>query len=78
MKQQLRRHQQKNGQYYLTSPKNGKPRTLYVGDEVVKLFRRQRAEQLSDKLKAGSAWKNTGYVFTNPEGNFLSYRTVYD
>ena len=78
VKQQLRRHQGKNGQYYLASPKNGKPRTLYVGDEVVKLFHQQRAEQLADKSRAGCAWEESGFVFTNPIGSFLSYRTVYD
>lgn len=78
IKRQLRREQQKGGQYYLSTPKNGKPRTIAPAPWVMKLFKAQRAKQLEQRLKAGPIWEDTGMVFTNDLGGFLSYRTVYD
>ncbi len=78
VRQQLRREQKKGGGYYLTSPKNGKPRTLTPAPWVMKLLRLQKARQMEQQLKAGPFWEDTGMVFTNEIGGYLSYRTVYD
>lgn len=75
---QLRREQKKGGQYYFASPKNNKARTITPAPSVMKLLRAQRARQAEQRLKAGDLWENTGLVFTNEFGGYLSYRTVYD
>lgn len=78
IKQQLRREQKKGGQYYLSDPKNGKPRTIAPAPSVMKLLRIQRTRQLEQRLRVGELWQNTNMVFTNETGGYLSYRTVYD
>ena len=78
IKRQLRREQKKGGQYYITSPKNGKPRTITPAPWVMKLLRAQKARQSEQRLRTGPLWENSGMVFTNETGGYLSYRTVYD
>lgn len=78
IKRQLRREQKKGGQYYITSPKNGKPRTITPAPWVIKLLRAQKARQSEQRLRTGPLWENSGMVFTNETGGYLSYRTVYD
>ena len=78
IKRQLRREQKKGGQYYITTPKNRKSRTITPAPWVMKLLRTQRARQAEQRLKAGPLWENTGMVFTNETGGYLSYRTAYD
>ena len=45
IKRQLRREQKKGGAYYITTPKNGKPRTITPAPWVMKLLRSQKARQ---------------------------------
>lgn len=78
VKQQLRRHQQKGGTYYLTETKNGKSRVIALAPSVVRLFRLQKVKQNGQRLEAGDLWTENGLVFSNRTGGFLSYRTVYD
>lgn len=78
VKRQLRKDQQKGGGYYLSTPKNGKPRTLTPAPWVMRLFKLQRAKQTEQRLKVGPMWQDSGMVFTNELGGYLSYRTVYD
>ena len=78
IKRQLRREQKKGGQYYLTTPKNGKTRTITPAQEVMSLLRLQKKRQAEQRLKTGVLWEDTGMVFTNDIGGYLSYRTVYD
>ncbi|MCC8356371.1 MAG: site-specific integrase [Oscillospiraceae bacterium] len=78
VKQQLRRHQQKGGQYYISPTKNGKSRTLVLAPTVLQLFRLQKEKQEQQRQNAGPEWCESGMVFTNPTGGYLSYRTVYD
>lgn len=78
IKRQLRREQKKGGQYYLTTPKNDRPRTITPAPFVMKLLHAQQVRQTEQRLKAGELWENSGMVFTNDTGGYLSYRTVYD
>lgn len=78
VKRQLRKDQQKGGGYYLSTPKSGKPRTLTPAPWVMKLFKLQRARQAEQRLRVGALWQDSGMVFTNDLGGYLSYRTVYD
>ena len=78
IKRQLRREQKKGGAYYITTPKNDKPRTITPAPWVMKLLRSQKARQAEQQLKMGPLWEGSGMVFTNETGGYLSYRTVYD
>lgn len=78
IEQQLRREQKKGGGYYITTPKNGKPRIINPAPWVMQLLRKQRARQSELRLKAGPAWIDSGMVFTNEMGGYLSRGTVYD
>ena len=78
VKQQLRREQKKGGQYYFSSPKNGKTRTLTLAPSVLQLFRLQKLKQNGLRVNAGELWEEHNLVFSNQCGGYLSYRTVYD
>lgn len=78
VKQQLRREQKKGGQYYFSSPKNGKSRTLTLAPSVLLLFRLQKLKQNGLRVNAGELWEEHNLVFSNQFGGYLSYRTVYD
>ena len=75
---QLRKGQQKGGTYYFSPPKNNKSRTLTPAPYVMKLLRAQKIRQAEQKLMAGPAWEDTGLVFTNEFGRYVSYRAIYD
>ncbi len=76
---QLRRAQEKGGQYYFSTPKNGKSRTLTLAPTIILFFKAQKVKQAEMRREAGDAWNNEhDLVFTNETGGFLSYRTVYD
>ena len=77
IKQQLRREQHKDGQFYFSKPKNNKTRTLTLAPAVVKLFRLQKLEQNGKRLKAGKSWTEKDLVFSNEVGGFLSHRVIY-
>lgn len=78
VRQQLQRERQKGGDYYICSPKNGKIRLLTPAPWVMGLLQEQKRRQTDFRMNAGDAWINTGFVFTNENGDRLSYRTVYD
>ena len=75
---QLRKEQEKGGKYYFSPPKNNKSRTLTPAPYVMKLLRVQKVHQAEQKLMAGPAWEDTGLVFTNEFGRYVSYRALYD
>lgn len=79
VKQQLRKSQEKGGEYYFSTPKNGKQRVVALAPSVVELFRLQQQKQEIMKKEAGELWENKyNLIFTNASGDRLSYRTVYD
>lgn len=78
VKRQLRREQKKGGQYYFSTPKNGKTRTLALAPSVLRLFRLQKLRQNGMRVQARELWEDQNLVFSNATGGFLSYRTVYD
>lgn len=92
IKQQLRREQKKGGTYYMSTPKNGKTRTITVAPSVMKLLKDQQFKQLEQRFQAGEHWQDKvmlfstsadaerpyDLVFRNETGGVLSYRTVYD
>lgn len=78
VRQQLQRNRQKGGQYFFSSPKNGKTRLLTPAPWVMGLLEEQKHYQGELRAMAGEKWENSSLVFTNETGGYLSYRTVYD
>lgn len=65
------------GEYRLASTKNGKGRTITVAPSVVAALKRVKHQQLSNRLKYGKDWFDSGFVFTNELGEHLKDYTVY-
>ena len=78
VKQQVRKAQSKGGEYYFSSTKSSRSRTLSIAPSVLRLFRYQKQKQTYMAAKAGDSWLDQKLVFTNATGGILSYRTVYD
>ncbi len=78
VKQQVRREHFKGGKVYFSPPKNNKSRVLTLPASVVELFKLQKSQQDSMRQVAGDAWIEKNLVFTNPLGDFLPARTVYN
>lgn len=68
--------QQINGVYELVPTKNSQPRTVIAAAWVIDLLRHHKATQAEIRLKAGSLWTDSGFVFTNEVGEHLAYRTL--
>lgn len=64
-------------EYSLVSTKNSKGRKITLASTVVNLLREQKAKQMTWKQAAGSAWQESGFVFTNELGEHLMPHTVY-
>ena len=75
---QLQRERKKGGQYYFSSPKNGKSRTITPPPFIMKELKKHRAKQAEAQLLSGATWEGKGLVFCNEHGGYLSYRTAYD
>lgn len=74
VKQQL---QYKDGTYFLTTPKSGKPRTILPAPMVMEALRQEQQKQRSEKKLAGKLWHNPlNLVFTDAGGKNLVRRTV--
>ncbi|MBE6721910.1 MAG: site-specific integrase [Ruminococcaceae bacterium] len=63
--------------FHFAPPKNSKERIITPAPFVMELLRQQRAIQNQWKLIAGSAWENSGLVFTNQLGGHLYGATIY-
>lgn len=72
--QQLQRYK---GEYRLFTPKNNKSRTISPAPVVMDLLLEERAEQNSYKIRAGSLWEKTNFVWTNEIGQHLKQQTVH-
>ena len=75
---QLRRSQRKGGTYYFSPPKNNKSRTITPAPYVMKLLQAQKVQQARQRLMAGPAWEDSGLVFINEFGRYISYRAIFD
>ncbi len=63
---------------YEGPPKNGKSRTIRISPETVALLKRHRTEQIKLRFKNSDRWINTGYVFTQDNGDRISPDSVTD
>lgn len=75
VKRQLQRI---NGEDYLITTKNSKPRTITPARYVLDALRAQKITQNQQRLKAGAAWNNPdGFVFTDEAGAHIARNTLY-
>lgn len=78
IQRQLQKEKKKGGTYYLSDPKNSKPRAIKPAHAVMQLLHHRRAQQCADQLRAGELWDNPwNLVFTNETGRHLVAGTVY-
>lgn len=75
---QLNKSQRKGGAYQFTPPKNGISRKISPAPFVMNLLREQQQIQARQRNEAGSAWQESGLVFTTELGRYVSYRALYD
>ena len=74
VKQQL---QCKDGEYFMSTPKNGKPRIMVPAPLVMEALRQEKAKQDAWRSAAGNLWNNPhNLVFTDSLGKNLVRRTV--
>lgn len=59
---------------YITTPKSGKGRIVYINPQVVKVLREWKLEQAKHFLSIGIP--QSGYVFTQDDGSMLNPNTV--
>ena len=75
---QLHKSQEAGGEYYFSPPKHDKVRRITPAPYVMSILSEQREQQEKLRSQAGKAWQDSGLVFTNEVGRFVSFRTVYD
>lgn len=75
--QQLQKIPGGGNQYQIITPKNGRYRVLTPAPYVMELLKQQLAKQEEWRKAAGSAWCESGFVFSDPLGNHLMPHTVY-
>lgn len=60
---------EKGGRIYIDPPKtNAARRTIPLVSGTLDALKAHRRQQAADKLKAGPLWRETGHVFTRPDG----------
>ena len=64
--------------------KDKEMRTIHFGEEVAKILQRQIDSERRKKARLGDAWpgkdvlERGDLLFSNDQGSYLSYRTIYD
>lgn len=74
---QLQKVRNSGGIHKLVETKNSKVRTITAAPYVVSILRRVKQQQLTNKLRCGAGWIDSGFVFTNEMGRHLKPQTVY-
>lgn len=77
IRQQLIKERTPGGGYSFAPLKNDRTRWLTPAPSVMELLRRQKLLQDSWREQAGTAWQESGLVFTNAQGGHLVHCTVY-
>ena len=77
VEKQLQRQRDKGGAYAFVPLKNDKPRTITPAPWILQVLKRHRAAQAEQQLMVGSAWTDSGLVFTDELGRHLPCNSVY-
>lgn len=76
VERQLQKLRESEGYDFVTT-KNGKDRMVAFPPSLTAVLKRERNQQIINKLKAGPEWKNADdLVFTNEDGSHLVHVTV--
>ena len=66
------------GIFELAPPKTQNSlRVIPLSPKLLSLLKKHKAQQDQDRLAAGPAWNDHGFVFTNKLGNPLEHNNVY-
>lgn len=63
---------------YEGPPKNGRSRTIKLAPETVELLRELKRVQSAQRLVLGDRWVDSGYVFTQENGDRINPDTITD
>ena len=64
---------------YTDTPKTEKSkRTITLNSTVMELFKKYKKEQTARRVKLGTYWNNTGFIFTQENGNPMHPDTLTD
>ena len=74
---QLQRNR-KTGEYELVPPKDDEYRVIVAPGALMEVLKQQKASEDEKRRRCRDLWSERNLVFSNPVGDFLSYRTVYD
>ena len=66
-----------NGEHRLVPTKNNKSRTISIAPFVVDVLQKVKQSQEENQQQYGTAWNDSGFVFTNALGEHLKAITVY-
>lgn len=66
-----------SGEFQLQTTKNGKSRVIVPATFIMRLLKQHRSAQLESRLRAGQAWEDSGFVFTDELGHHLKTWNVY-
>jgi len=65
------------GRVWLKAPKSGESRRVDLPELAIQAFRRQRAIQAADKLRAHGLYQDRGFVFTSELGAHYTPNSLY-
>ena len=77
VRQQLQRERVKDGNFFMETPKNGKPRTLTPAPVVMELLQEHRVRQIEQRFRLAGAWEDLDLVFTNSGGGYCRRYSDY-
>jgi len=63
---------------YEGPPKNGRSRTIKLAPETVELLKQHKNEQERQRLIIGARWVDSGYVFTQENGDRMNPDSITD
>jgi len=59
------------------STKNGSDRKVILDPQTLLILKEHRKRQIQERMKLGSAWNETGFIFTQEDGNPIDVSTPY-
>ncbi|MDL2318232.1 site-specific integrase [Eubacteriales bacterium OttesenSCG-928-A19] len=73
-----RQMQKDKGVYKLGPPKGNKVRVIHASGMAMDVLRRQKRQQAEWRLRAGAAWQDEGFVFTDEIGQHIKNHTLWN
>lgn len=77
IKKQLIKERKAGGKYLFAPLKNDKTRRITPAPSIMQVLLKQKEAQKIWQAQAGCEWEDSGLVFTNEYGRYLTHITVY-